>query len=123
MSLSTEPENHEDSKVLQLDLEQSREAPTLARAAITGFSGERDVDAITLATLTLLVSEIVTNAVIHPDVPRPSEIRLCARFAEGVIRVEVTDRGSGFSPRPRDPAKVDGGYGLYLLEKAADCWG
>ena len=95
----------------------------MARAAIAAFSENRDLDAATLATLTLLVSEVVTNAVIHPDVEPPGGIRLAARFAEGKIRVEVTDEGSGFTPQQRDPAKSDRGYGLYLLEQQASAWG
>jgi anti-sigma regulatory factor (Ser/Thr protein kinase) len=71
----------------------------------------------------LLVSELVTNAVIHPAVEPPAEISLLARLAGTVIRVEITDRGSGFTPQERDHTRVDGGYGLYLLDKAATRWG
>jgi anti-sigma regulatory factor (Ser/Thr protein kinase) len=123
MSLSTSPEHHGDAPVLRLDLRQDPEAPALARAAITALCAESDIDATTVATVTLLVSEIVTNAVIHPDVKQPSTIGLLARIAQGAIRVEVTDRGAGFTPRPRDPARVGGGYGLYLLDKVAARWG
>jgi anti-sigma regulatory factor (Ser/Thr protein kinase) len=109
--------------VLNLDLEPNREAPSLARAAIAGFSEDREMGERTLATLTLLVSEVVTNAVIHPDVEPPADIQLRARIADGVIRVEVTDEGSGFEPTPRDPTRPDRGYGLYLLEQQAMRWG
>jgi anti-sigma regulatory factor (Ser/Thr protein kinase) len=123
MSVSSETQPHDEKSVLELELEQNREAPSLARAAIAGFSENRDLDAATLATLTLLVSEVVTNAVIHPDVEPPGGIRLSARIAKGQIRVEVTDEGSGFTPQPRDPAKSDRGYGLFLLEHQASAWG
>jgi anti-sigma regulatory factor (Ser/Thr protein kinase) len=123
MSVSSETQPHDEPSVLELELEQNREAPSLARAAIAAFSENRDFDAATLATLTLLVSEVVTNAVIHPDVEPPGGIRLSARIATGVIRVEVTDDGGGFTPHPRDPAKSDRGYGLYLLERQASAWG
>jgi anti-sigma regulatory factor (Ser/Thr protein kinase) len=123
MSVSSERQPHDEQSVLELELEQNREAPSRARAAIAGFSENRDLDAATLATLTLLVSEVVTNAVIHPDVEPPGGIQLSARIAEGLIRVEVTDEGSGFTPQPRDPAKSDRGYGLYLLEHQASAWG
>jgi anti-sigma regulatory factor (Ser/Thr protein kinase) len=123
MTTSSQTQPHDEQWVLELELEQSREAPSQARAAIAGFSENRDIDAATLATLTLLVSEIVTNAVIHPDLETPGEIRLAARITAGVIRVEVTDEGSGFTPRPRDPDRSDRGYGLYLLDKQASAWG
>ncbi len=108
--------------VLSLDLQCSREAPSLARAAIAGFSEDRAMGETTRATLTLLVSEVVTNAVIHPEVKR-GDIRLRARIADEVIRVEVTDHGSGFEPAPRDATRSDRGYGLFLLEKRAMRWG
>ena len=123
MSVSSQTPPHDDQSVLELELEQSREAPSMARAAIAAFTENHDLDAATLATLTLLVSEVVTNAVIHPDVEPPGGIRLAAQFASGQIRVEVTDEGTGFEPKPRDPAKSDRGYGLYLLEQQASAWG
>jgi anti-sigma regulatory factor (Ser/Thr protein kinase) len=123
MSLSSETQPHDDRSVLELELQQNREAPSLARAAIAGFSENRAMDAATLATLTLLVSEVVTNAVIHPDVEPPGGIRLSARFDQGVIRVEVTDEGSGFTPQPRDAERLERGYGLFLLEHQAAAWG
>ena len=123
MSVSSETPPHDEQSVLELELEHSREAPSMARAAISGFSENRDLDPATLATLTLLVSEVVTNAVIHPDVEPPCGIRLSARIADNRIRVEVTDEGAGFEPRPRDPTRSDRGYGLYLLEQQAAAWG
>ena len=109
--------------MLRLELERSDEAPSVARAAITGFCQDREVAPGAVATLRLLVSEVVTNAVIHPDARATPAIRLMVWCRAGVIRVEVTDQGSGFTPRPRDPARVGGGYGLYLLEQQASGWG
>lgn len=123
MSVSSETQPHDEPSILELGLEQNRAAPSLARAAIAEFSENRDFDAATLATLTLLVSEVVTNAVIHPNVEPPGGIQLSARIAGGMIRVEVTDEGTGFTPQPRDPVRSDRGYGLYLLEKQASAWG
>lgn len=122
-SVFSEPEPPGEAQVLNLDLVGSREAPSLARAAIAGFSEDREMGEMTLATLTLLVSEVVTNAVIHPDVEQPADIQLRARITDGMIRVEVTDQGNGFEPTPRDGARSDRGYGLYLLEKQARRWG
>ena len=123
MSGTTARIHPEESPVLALDLETNREAPSVARAAIAGFSEDRDLAETTLATLTLLVSEVVTNAVIHPEVEDRGDIQLRARFAGDMIRVEVTDGGEGFEPRPRDPTRSDRGYGLYLLEQQAERWG
>lgn len=113
-----------DESMLRLEFARSPEAPASARAAIVGFFEERGVSAQTLATLTLLVSELVSNAVIHSDAPPVSAIELFARALEdGGVRVEVTDQGSGFSPGPRDPDRHRGGYGLFLVDKQAKRWG
>jgi anti-sigma regulatory factor (Ser/Thr protein kinase) len=123
MSSATSQTQQEDPPVLRLDLETNREAPSVARAAIAGFSEDRELGETTLAVLTLLVSEVVTNAVIHPEIDDPGDIHLRARIAGDVIRVEVTDGGDGFEPQPRDPNRSDRGFGLYLVEKQAERWG
>lgn len=123
MSRCTESEHDEDAPVLRVELKSDLDAPALARAAVNGFLRGADMQSTTLATLTLLVSEIVTNAVIHPDVAPADKIDLYARVARGLVRVEVTNRGRGFTPTPRDPAQIGGGYGLYLLDKASSRWG
>jgi anti-sigma regulatory factor (Ser/Thr protein kinase) len=109
---------------LRISLEQTPHAPALARAAITGFSDGSEIPPTRLATLLLLVSEIVTNAVIHSGAPDENEILLYARLTDaGPVRVEVTDRGPGFTPAPRDPDRPGGGYGLFLVEREAISWG
>jgi anti-sigma regulatory factor (Ser/Thr protein kinase) len=113
-----------DAPALQISLERNPQAPSLARAAITGFTDGSKIAAGTLATLTLLVSEVVTNAVVHSDPAAVNEIVMSARRLDGgAIAVEIIDRGGGFTPVPRDPARPGGGYGLYLVEKEARRWG
>ncbi|HEY5262410.1 MAG TPA: ATP-binding protein [Solirubrobacteraceae bacterium] len=124
MSLSGESPCHTDARMLRISLEHAPNAPALARAAITGFSDGSDIAPSRLATLLLLVSEIVTNAVIHSSAPAPTEIVLCARRIDpSAVRVEVIDGGRGFTPRPRDPDQPGGGYGLFLVEREALSWG
>ena len=113
-----------DGSALRIELERSAEAPALARAALAGFlegsrlaSGRRE-------TLTLLVSELMSNAVMHSDAPGENEILLCVRWVgRETIRVEVTDRGSGFVRGPRERTPEGGGYGLYIVEKQTTRWG
>lgn len=109
--------------VLELDLDRNSQAPALARAAINGFCQHRDVSATAIATLTLLVSEVVTNAVVHPHVEESATITVHARLDSDSVHIEVRDPGARFTPRPRDPDRVDGGYGLYLVEQEATDWG
>lgn len=123
MALSRGSRDLAGSSTLKLELERNPQAPALARAALTGFLEEQRVDSGTLATSRLLVSEVVTNAVVHSDAPPSSKVLLLARLVDaGCVRVEVTDRGSGFTRVPRDPDR-HGGYGLHLLDKQASHWG
>lgn len=109
---------------MRITLERDPMAPSLARAAVAGFSKQRQISPAGLDTLSLLVSELVSNAVVHSDAPAASEIELCAQQlgADGV-RVEVTDQGSGFTAVARDPGRLDGGYGLFLVDSEAASWG
>lgn len=97
-------QDHHDTPGLHLELEPGPSAPAEARAAIAAFSETHGLDIDTLATVMLLVSELVTNAVLHPDVDPPAEISLLARLAGTMIRVEITDQGAGFTPATRPDA-------------------
>lgn len=109
---------------LQLAIERNVEAPGIARAATTALFQETAIDQSSCFTVVLLVSEVVTNAVLHSEGPADSPIGLNISVGENAVRVTVTDAGEGFTPRPRDPASREGGgYGLYLLEKSASRWG
>lgn len=124
LPLSGESSCRMDAPALRINLEQSPHAPALARAAITGFSDGSEIASARIATIVLLVSEVVTNAVIHSSAPPRTDILLCARMTDtGAVRIEVTDGGNGFDPQPRDPSRPGGGYGLYLVEREALRWG
>jgi anti-sigma regulatory factor (Ser/Thr protein kinase) len=122
-STPARPRPREDKPVLTLVVEQNNSAPALARAAISAFCETREVPERVLTTVKLLVSELVTNAVTHPDVEVPANVRLLARVEPEIIRVEVIDDGSGFEPIPGDPLRTGSGFGLFLVDKEAVRWG
>jgi anti-sigma regulatory factor (Ser/Thr protein kinase) len=107
---------------LAISLPRSVRAPSQARAAIASLSADLDLDRRLAQTLLLLVSEVVSNAVLHSVAAEDSEICLEAAVRDDAVRITVTDDGQGFVPGPRDPTRVDGGYGLFLVEKAASRW-
>lgn len=77
-----------------------------------------------LEDATLLVSELVTNAVRHALRTGIPEVGLRIRFEPGRVRVVVSDPGEGFVAEPRLPtASEDSGWGLYLVDRIADRWG
>src|ERR1700680_2559437 len=122
---SGETRHFEAPRSLRISLERAPQAPSLARAAIAGFTEESDLPEANGDTLALLVSELVSNAVVHSDAPPASEIVLCARLlGDGAVRVEVIDRGTGFPAVPLAPApQRRGGVGLYLVDQQAARWG
>lgn len=69
----------------------------------------------------LLVSEVVTNAVLHGGV---NYAPVSVRRTGGAIRVEVVDPGRLF---PAEPAAVDlatpGGLGLGIVDSVSSRWG
>ena len=67
----------------------------------------------------LLVSELVTNAVLHARTP----LALRVVLADDCLRVAVTDESRWLPrPQPKDLDRV-GGRGLALVEMLADQWG
>jgi anti-sigma regulatory factor (Ser/Thr protein kinase) len=108
---------------VEMLLDRNVRAPAAARRAVTGLCDEHGIDGSVQQTLLLLVSEIVSNAVLHSTGPADASVKLTAAVEPRTIRVSVNDAGEGFTPAPRDPARTDGGYGLFLLERAAERWG
>jgi anti-anti-sigma factor len=109
----------------RVDLELASEptAPGRARAELREALAER-LDDTDLATLTLLASELVTNAVVHPGAHSGETVGLRITSYPDRVRVEVTDAGTGFDienlqPRPRDY----GGHGLVVVESLSSRWG
>jgi anti-sigma regulatory factor (Ser/Thr protein kinase) len=113
-----------DVTSLCISLERDPKAPSLARAAVVDFAEECKLATAEPDVVRLLVSELVTNAVLHSDAPPRSEIVLRAQLLErDALRVEVIDRGSGFDAAPRGQTRPTGGYGLLLVAKQASRWG
>ncbi|MBD0424846.1 ATP-binding protein [Streptomyces sp. NPDC052309] len=93
-----------------------------ARSRLAG-SGIRD-DETLAETLVLLVSELVTNAVVHTGCPAVLRLSLPGAVTEeATVRLEVDDT----SDRAPVPRCVDGdetgGRGLALVDGLADRWG
>jgi anti-sigma regulatory factor (Ser/Thr protein kinase) len=73
----------------------------------------------------LLVSETVTNAVLHSNSRRRGgTVTITIIKVGGGTRIEVTDDGSEVnSPVVKGHGCVSGGHGLFLVQALADQWG
>ncbi len=76
--------------------------------------------ALSAEDVLLVVSELVTNACLHAG--GPEELFLACD--DKVIRVEVTDRGTG-QPAPRTPHRAGrpGGHGMFIVQRLCLDWG
>ncbi|WP_329216702.1 ATP-binding protein [Streptomyces sp. NBC_01485] len=94
------------------------------RALAHAVLGEWGVSQDVLESAELVLSELVTNALC---VPVPSDrrvgVRIARSLAEGLLRLEVSDAGSG-RPEARAPGDEETcGRGLLLVEALAHRWG
>ncbi|MGW6308273.1 ATP-binding protein [Streptomyces niveus] len=87
--------------------------------AVLGRAGIRDRDMI--GTVQLLVSEIVTNAIVHGNANSVSFQLTCD--AAGEVLIAVDDHSSG-APKVREAGPDDeGGRGMQLVTHLARDWG
>lgn len=90
----------------------------LHSAAIFGAAAEPDA--------LLLVSELVTNSIVHAGHGGRDAIRVWAASHGSMTRVEVCDRARGDTlptMRPEPPPYATGGRGLLLVDALSDRWG
>ncbi|MEA2522143.1 MAG: hypothetical protein QOI81_1789 [Actinomycetota bacterium] len=107
--------NRSGAPIKRVELDPSPTAPAIARNAVREeFTGRFPSEAI--ASAELVASELVTNAVKY-GVP---EVILTVHDGDGLLHVEVEDRGSPFDP---SVARPEGGFGLPIVAKLAEEWG
>jgi anti-sigma regulatory factor (Ser/Thr protein kinase) len=101
----------------RLELLADPNAVSQARAWLKARLGDWSPDGV--ATVQLLVSELVTNAILHTaDV-----VEVIAERAGSLITVEVADRNPSKPVVKRYERDAATGRGLHLVEALADAWG
>jgi DNA-binding NarL/FixJ family response regulator len=100
--------------------DQDAQSPRAARRFVSQIlTGWDDEEGDLTDTVTLLVSELVTNAVLHAG----SDVEVTVRLTDTAARIEVTD-ASADAVSPRDAANdEDSGRGLALVGNLARRWG
>jgi transcriptional regulator with XRE-family HTH domain/anti-sigma regulatory factor (Ser/Thr protein kinase) len=96
-----------------------RFAPKHARDAVAVVAVGLASEAVEVAQL--LVSELVSNSVLHGPTTEGSTVGLFVGVGRDRLRVEVSD-GAQKGARPKPPTH-EGGYGLALLAEFATRWG
>ena len=108
-------------RLLSRSFTADRTAPRAARLAIDQLNGH--IDSALKDDVRLLVSEVVTNSVIHAQSHSPGEVALDVWASEEVVRVAVTDRGPGFVAAELPPGGQSSGWGLMMVDHLAHRWG
>ncbi len=99
-----------------------------SRVAVAAFSSQLDMTVEELGDIKTVVSEAVTNCIVHAYRDTIGKIYItCTVFDNGVIRVSVKDKGCGISDvkKAREPlyTSVGGersGLGFTVMESFSD---
>ena len=102
---------------LEILLPPDPQAPGRARRFARDVLAGRSEDLIDLVEL--LVSEVVTNAVLHAR----SEIHLALTWRGDAFRVEVADHSPLLPAQRHFSELATTGRGIQLVEEIADSWG
>ncbi|WP_111601417.1 ATP-binding SpoIIE family protein phosphatase [Streptomyces sp. Amel2xB2] len=114
------------SAAVRVSLAGTAQAPAAARQFVRKALADWEVPRAPADDVTLLVSELVTNAVVHAG----TSVLLECRYEDGTLLVQAADRHPGRAVETRAAAAdADGGremhqgHGLRLLAALAEEWG
>jgi serine/threonine-protein kinase RsbW len=117
-SSSTEPQGS-----IFLRIPGGDDAPKRARKSVRAQLDGR-VSATTAWKASLIISELVTNCVVHAKVGPDRALSLEVLSLDDRLRIIVLDPGSGQIPQmlPRD-LETTGGLGLVVVDELCESWG
>jgi anti-sigma regulatory factor (Ser/Thr protein kinase) len=109
---------------LSLSLRSRPEAIGMARRAVTAWAWDLPGSAPSLDALQLLISEVVTDAVLRADAEGEGDasVGLRASWADGSVRVIVTESGAEDEPGLH-ALDERAGYRPLVVDKVAQAWG
>ena len=112
-----------DSAAVTVRLGCDVHAPAAARSVVTQCLRERGA-ADVLENAQLVVSELVTNGVLHSGACTTDALVVRVALSRTMVRLEVEDSGRGGVIAPRSPdLTIGGGLGLQLVQALSERWG
>ena len=101
---------------------------SFSRMAVSAFSSQLDMTVEELGDIKTVVSEAVTNCIVHAYKNTIGKIYItCSVFEEGIVRITVRDKGCGIEDvnKAREPlyTSVGGdrsGLGFSVMESFSD---
>ena len=108
---------------IDLKLAPEPEAPLTVRRALDRLANL--LPPAKLEDVRLVVSELVTNSVLHAGLSPKDRIRVVVAVRDGAVRGEIQDPGSGFGvpSKPQPRPDFSGGWGLQIVDRISDRWG
>ncbi|MFB9246603.1 ATP-binding protein [Sphaerisporangium melleum] len=76
-----------------------------------------------LDEVTLLASELTTNAVVHSRSRGSGDVTISLAQCGHIVRLTVRDAGADTRPQVCDDLDGEGGRGLFLVEQISRRWG
>lgn len=100
-----------------------REAPHAAREAVLSLLEGR-VGVQHVGDAQLIVSELVTNSVLHAQMGPGDSIGVDVTLSDDRLRIAVADDGAACLPHVVEPdAMYPNGRGLLLVQRLSNAWG
>lgn len=101
---------------------------SFSRMAVAAFAAQLDVTVEELGDIKTVVSEAVTNCIVHAYRDTIGKIYItCTVFEEGIVRVSVRDKGCGIADvkKAREPLYTSlggerSGLGFSVMESFSD---
>ena len=113
----------DSQRSISLRIRGGDDAPTRARRWVHAQL-QGHIPATTASDAELLVSELVTNSVVHANVGASRALTVDVTTLDDRLRIAVADPGSRRKPciLPPDP-ETPGGLGLLLVDELSETWG
>lgn len=118
-SLRTQPGTPGDRTAVLTDLTDSATACADGRRFVADHLSRCDVPTQTIDEVTLLTSELITNAIRHAPPPLCLQISVTG----DVVRVQVHDSDPAAPVLTRPDFNSVGGRGMWLIDTMATRWG
>lgn len=116
-----------EPKSLQVRYRRYRPSVPIARAKARAVAQAWGLSHLVADSLEWVVTELVTNAVIHGRATRGSRVLVAYHLEDDLLRVEVRDAASGTvrvgESAQENDGEAEGDRGLKIVAALADDWG
>lgn len=121
--MGSAPEPSDPHGLISMRIRGGTDAPSRARRSVLSLL-DGHIPQTAASDVALVVSELVTNSVLHADVGPRRSLHVELMTLDDRLRISVIDPGSRLEPRilPPDHERA-GGNGLFLVNELSEAWG